>query len=110
MIHFAVPESLKKLGDEVRRFVIEEIVPYERDPRLTVHGPNNELRTELVGLARKGRTAYDSRPPREYGGRGPQGSVEQSVWSTRRQAGQPSAPVAHELCRAPDEGNMFLLK
>lgn len=105
MIDFAVPEPLRQLGDEVRRFVIEEIVPFERDPRLTNHGPNDELRGELVGLARKA-GLLTIQAPREYGGRGLT-HLEQSVvyeaagWSTL-------GPVAMN-CAAPDEGNMFLL-
>jgi acyl-CoA dehydrogenase len=105
MIDFEVPAALETLRDEVRSFVIDEIVPYERDPRLTVHGPNDELRTELVGRARKA-GLLTPQAPREYGGRGfthlEQALVyEAAGWSTL-------GPVALN-CAAPDEGNMFLL-
>ena len=52
MIDFSVHAELAELGEQVRSFVEESIVPYERDPRLTQHGPNESLRDELVELAR----------------------------------------------------------
>ena len=50
MIDFEIPAELAAQRDEIRAFVAEKVVPYERDPRLTRHGPNEELRTELVEL------------------------------------------------------------
>ena len=41
------------LRDRVRSFVEQEIIPYERDARLTSHGPTDELRIELNALARR---------------------------------------------------------
>ena len=100
MIDFSVPAELTELGERVRRFVIDQIVPYERDPRLTQHGPTDELRQELVELARaEGLLTIQSARGLTH--------VEQSVvyeaagWSTL-------GPVALN-CAAPDEGNMFLL-
>jgi acyl-CoA dehydrogenase len=105
MIDFEIPAELAALRDEVREFVVEQIVPYERDPRITSHGPNDELRAELVEVARKaGWLTFQA--PKELGGRGPT-HVEQAVlyeaagWSTL-------GPVAMN-CAAPDEGNMYLL-
>ena len=100
MIDFSIPAELTELGERVRRFVIDKIVPYERDPRLTQHGPNDDLRQELVELAR----AEDLLTIQSQRGLT---HVEQSVvyeaagWSTL-------GPVAMN-CAAPDEGNMFLL-
>ena len=34
MIDFEIPADLAALRDEIRAFVVEEIVPYERDPRI----------------------------------------------------------------------------
>jgi acyl-CoA dehydrogenase len=105
MIDFEVPPALAALGDEVRSFVTEEVVPYEKDPRLTQHGPNDDLRAELVQLARKA-GLLTIQAPSAYGGRGLT-HLEQAVvyeaagWSTL-------GPVAMN-CAAPDEGNMFLL-
>ena len=105
MIDFEIPAELAALRDEVRVFVVEKIIPYERDPRVTRHGPNDELRAELVELARKaGLLTFQT--PRRFGGREPS-HCEQAVlfeaagWSTL-------GPVALN-CAAPDEGNMYLL-
>lgn len=105
MIDFEIPDDLAKLADEVRAFVTEQIVPYEKDPRLTQHGPTSELRQELVELARAA-VLLTPQAPQRFGGRGLT-HVEQAVvfeaagWSTL-------GPVAMN-CAAPDEGNMFLL-
>ncbi|MVU79401.1 acyl-CoA dehydrogenase [Nocardia sp. ET3-3] len=105
MIDFSIPADLAAERDRVRRFVIDKIVPFERDPRLTAHGPNDELRQEMVELARAEKL-LTIQAPVELGGRGLT-HVEQAVlyeasgWSTL-------GPVAMN-CAAPDEGNMFLL-
>jgi acyl-CoA dehydrogenase len=105
MIDFEIPSDLAALRDEVRAFVVDKIVPYERDPRLTRHGPNEELRTELVGLARDaGLLTFQA--PRKFGGREPSHRdqavlFEAAGWSTL-------GPVALN-CAAPDEGNMYVL-
>jgi len=105
MIDFEIPDDLAALRDEIRAFVVDTIVPFERDPRVTRHGPNEELRSELVGLARDaGLLTFQAL--RRFGGREPS-HREQAVlfeaagWSTL-------GPVALN-CAAPDEGNMFLL-
>jgi acyl-CoA dehydrogenase len=105
VIDFAIPAETAALRDEIRAFVTEEVVPFETDPRLTRHGPDEDLRTELVALARKaGLLTFQA--PRKWGGREPS-HVEQAVlfeaagWSTL-------GPVALN-CAAPDEGNMFVL-
>src|SRR3569623_42405 len=105
MIDFEIPAELLSLAERVRGFVTAQVVPYERDPRLTQHGPNEELRNELVGLARDA-GLLTIQAPRKYGGQ-ELSHVEQSVvyeaagWSTL-------GPVAMN-CAAPDEGNMFVL-
>lgn len=105
MIDFEIPNSLARLRDEIRAFVVEQIVPYETDPRVTRHGPDDGLRAEMVELSRKaGLLTFQA--PRRFGGREPS-HREQAVlfeaagWSTL-------GPVALN-CAAPDEGNMFLL-
>ena len=105
MIDFDIPADLAALRDEIRAFVAEQIVPYEADPRLTRHGPDDGLRAELVELARAaGLLTFQA--PKRFGGREPS-HREQAVlfeaagWSTL-------GPVALN-CAAPDEGNMFLL-
>ena len=105
MIDFDIPAGTAALRDEIRAFVTDTIIPFETDPRLTRHGPDEDLRTELVALARDaGLLTFQA--PRRFGGREPS-HVEQAVlleaagWSTL-------GPVALN-CAAPDEGNMFLL-
>ncbi|WP_448586552.1 acyl-CoA dehydrogenase family protein [Thermaurantiacus sp.] len=105
MIDFAVPASLAELAARVRDFVATRIVPYERDPRLTHHGPTDELRTALVAEARAA-GLLTPQAPKKWGGLG-LSHLEQALvfeaagWSTL-------GPVAMN-CAAPDEGNMFLL-
>jgi len=105
MIDFSIRQELTTLGEQIRQFVIDAIIPYERDPRLTQHGPNDELRQELVQLAREQGYLTPQASPR-FGGKGIT-HIEQSViyeaagWSTL-------GPVAMN-CAAPDEGNMFIL-
>lgn len=105
MIDFEIPAEVARLRDEIRTFVTDRVVPYETDPRLTQHGPTDELRAELVELARDaGLLTFQA--PEIYGGIEPS-HVDQAVlyeaagWSTL-------GPVALN-CAAPDEGNMFLL-
>ncbi|WP_040686212.1 acyl-CoA dehydrogenase family protein [Nocardia vinacea] len=105
MIDFTIPAELAAERDRVRQFVIDKIVPFERDPRLTSHGPTDELRQELVELARAEKL-LTVQAPEALGGHGLT-HIEQAViyeaagWSTL-------GPVAMN-CAAPDEGNMFLL-
>lgn len=105
MIDFEIPAETVALRDQIRAFVTDKVIPFETDPRLTRHGPNEELRTELVGLARDaGLLTFQA--PKRLGGREPS-HVEQAVlfeaagWSTL-------GPIALN-CAAPDEGNMFVL-
>jgi acyl-CoA dehydrogenase len=105
VIDFELPKELQSLAEQVREFVVTTIVPYEKDPRLTQHGPNEDLRTELVGLAREA-GLLTIQAPKSYGGRElthlEQAAVyEAAGWSTL-------GPVAMN-CAAPDEGNMFVL-
>lgn len=105
MIDFEIPAEVAERRDRIRAFVAEQIVPFEKDPRLTRHGPNEDLRTEMVGLARDaGLLTFQA--PRRFGGWEPT-HTEQAVlfeaagWSTL-------GPVALN-CAAPDEANMYLL-
>ncbi len=105
MIDFEIPADLAARRDQIRAFVAEQIVPFERDSRLTRHGPNEDLRTEMVEVARSaGLLTFQA--PRRFGGWEPT-HTEQAVlfeaagWSTL-------GPVAMN-CAAPDEGNMFIL-
>ena len=105
MIDFQIPDDVAALADRIRTFVEETVIPYERDPRLTQHGPTEALREELIAHAREaGLLTFQA--PAVYGGLEPS-HVDQAVlyeaagWSTL-------GPVALN-CAAPDEGNMYLL-
>lgn len=87
----------------VERFVRDEVVPYERDPRWGAHGPSEELALELKGKARQAGLLC------------PHLTEEGTHRSHRATAGilrasglSPLGPVALNVS-APDEGNMFLL-
>ena len=70
MIDFEIPSETEALANQIRAFVVDKVVPYETDPRLTRHGPDEELRTELVGLARDaGLLTFQA--PSAFGGRAP---------------------------------------
>ena len=49
---FSLPPDIIDLRDRTRAFVAEQIIPFERDPRIGAHGPSEDLRRELVALAR----------------------------------------------------------
>jgi acyl-CoA dehydrogenase len=105
MIDFALSDGLRTLRDRIHRFVMDEIIPYERDPRVTHHGPSEDLRRELVEKARSA-GLLSVQCAAEFGGMGLNHvetavALEASGWSTL-------GPVAMN-CAAPDEGNMALL-
>ncbi|GGO93985.1 putative acyl-CoA dehydrogenase [Nocardioides phosphati] len=105
MIDFEIPAETAELAARIRTFVDEEIIPFEKDPRLTAHGPTEELRDDMVALARKaGLLTFQAE--KRFGGLQPShlGQAvlfEAAGWSTL-------GPIALN-CAAPDEGNMFLL-
>jgi hypothetical protein len=56
-MYFDLPQELQKVRERTRRFIRDEIVPMEADPRQTAHGPQNALRSDLV--ARRVRLVQD---------------------------------------------------
>ena len=91
------------IAANVERFVRGTVVPYERDPRRTAHGPTDALVQELRGLAR------------EAGVLTPHILADGGHLSHRdtalvlQAAGlSPLGPLAVNVM-APDEGNMYLL-
>lgn len=52
-ISFALTPAQQALQGRVQEFVSEKVIPFEKDPRRTSHGPSDELRDELVGLAKE---------------------------------------------------------
>lgn len=105
MIDFTVSDHLRERCDRIRLWVQDVVVPFETDERITDHGPNDDLRSELIALAREA-GLLSVQAPLEFGGWGPT-HLEQSFlleaagWSIL-------GPVAMN-CAAPDEANMYLL-
>jgi acyl-CoA dehydrogenase len=103
---FSLPEELVELQDRTEHFVREKVMPYERDPRQTSHGPAKALRRELVAMGREA-GLLSPHVGHEWGGlgldhRGKAIAFEAAGYS-------PLGPVALN-CFAPDEGNMHLLE
>lgn len=106
MIDLARGARELELAERVRRFVREEVIPYEKDPRVGRHGPNDDLRREMQAKARTaGLLAFQI--GEDYGGHGLSHRETATVF---REAGYSLlGPVALN-CMAPDEGNMQLLE
>ena len=103
---FSLSPALKSLQDEVRNFITEHIIPFEKDARQTAHGPTEELREELVGLARKA-GLLTPHASVELGGRG-WSHIEKAI--AFEEAGYSTlGPTAMNI-HAPDEGNIHLLE
>ena len=66
-VNFAPPAVVSDLAGRVADFVKTRIVPYEKDPRWTPHGPTDELRVEMNDLARSA-GVFAPHVPKEYGG------------------------------------------
>jgi acyl-CoA dehydrogenase len=100
-----VRDSTVELAAKVRSFIREKIVPLERDPRQTPHGPKEEFVRELRDLAR-GEGLLAPHVGVKWGGHGL--SHLETALVFRAAGYSPLGPVALNIA-APDEGNMFLL-
>ncbi|HAR52517.1 acyl-CoA dehydrogenase family protein [Roseovarius nubinhibens] len=105
MISFEPTPEQDALRQRIESFVMEQIVPYEKDPRNTSHGPTEELRIELNALAREA-GLFAPQVPQEWGGLG----LDHISMAIAFEACglSPLGPIAMH-CAAPDEGNMNLL-
>ncbi len=103
---FTIPDELVELRERTERFVHEEILPREKDPRQTPHGPTEELRHELVALARAA-GLLSPHVGREWGGLGLDHRGKAIVFEAAGYA--PLATIAMNIF-APDEANMHLLE
>ncbi|MGE8940983.1 acyl-CoA dehydrogenase family protein [Leptospira interrogans] len=102
---FSLPKDIEALGERVRAFVKDAIIPYESDPRWTSHGPTDVLRVELNDLARAA-GLLSVHVPKDCGGLGLDHVGKAVVLEA---AGYSMlGPVALH-CQAPDEGNIHLL-
>lgn len=103
---FALSPELVDLQMRTRDFIANQIIPYERDPRMTDHGPSEDLCKELIALARKA-GLLSPHVAHEYGGLGLSHRARAIVFE---EAGYSVlGPVAMNLF-APDEGNMHLME
>jgi len=105
MIDFALPPEHVELRERVAAFIREEVVPRENDPRQDAHGPSDELRLELVGLARDA-GLLSPHAPVAWGGLG----LDHRGMAVVFEAAGYSllGPLALNI-QAPDEGNTNLL-
>ncbi|MEB2318670.1 MAG: acyl-CoA dehydrogenase [Pseudomonadota bacterium] len=102
---FSLSPELSALRDRTREFIRDEVIPFERDPRRTAHGPTDDLRRELNAKARAAGLLAPHMEER-WGGLG-LGHVGRAV--IFEEAGYSMlGPVALH-CAAPDEGNMHLM-
>jgi alkylation response protein AidB-like acyl-CoA dehydrogenase len=93
------------LQARTRAFIAEKIIPFEKDPRCTAHGPSEDLRHELIALGRAS-GLLSSHMPVELGGLNLDHMSKAILFE---EAGySPLGPVALNIA-APDEGNMHLL-
>ena len=91
------------IADRVEAFIRNKIVPYEKDPRATSHGPTDELVQEMRALARE---AGVLTPHVLHDG----GHLTQCETADVliRSGLSPLGPVAVNTM-APDEGNIYLI-
>ncbi|CAG4906720.1 acyl-CoA dehydrogenase family protein [Paraburkholderia saeva] len=103
---FSLTPAQQELQQAVRRFIAEEVIPFEKDPRVTPHGPTEALRNELVAKAREA-GLLTPHASRELGGLGLTHGDKAIVFE---EAGYSTlGPVAMNI-HAPDEGNIHLLE
>jgi acyl-CoA dehydrogenase len=103
---FTIPDELAALRERVECFVRDEILPREKDPRQGAHGPSDDFRRELVGLARRA-GLLSPHVGREWGGLGLDHRGKAIVFEAAGYA--PLATIAMNIF-APDEANMHLLE
>lgn len=105
-MNFQLSPALLELQTRTRRFIADQVIPYERDSRQTDHGPTEALRAELIARARAAGllTVHASKA---LGGLH-LSHIEKAV--VFEEAGySPLGPVAMNI-HAPDEGNIHLME
>jgi len=103
---FSLTPKLEGLRDRTRSFIRDQVIPFEKDPRQNEHGPSEELRKELIELARKA-GLLTPHASIEMGGLG-LSHIEKAI--VFEEAGYSSlGPTAMNI-HAPDEGNIHLLE
>jgi acyl-CoA dehydrogenase len=106
MMDFSLTPKLEELRERTRSFIHDQIIPLEKDPRQNDHGPAEDLRKELISLARKA-GLLTPHASIEMGGLG-LSHVEKAI--VFEEAGYSAlGPIAMNI-HAPDEGNIHLLE
>ncbi len=106
MVDFSLRPEDRALQERTRDFVRSAVVPFEKDPRWTDHGPTEVLREALNALAREAGLLAPQVAP-EFGGLG-LGHVQRAL-VFEASGYSILGPVAMH-CAAPDEGNLHLLE
>jgi acyl-CoA dehydrogenase len=96
-------EAAADIAANVESFVRDVVIPYERDPRRTSHGPTDEL---VMELREKARAAGVLTPHIRRDGS--HLSQRETAMILKRTGLSPLGPLACNTA-APDEGNMYLL-
>ncbi len=105
-MEFTLAPDILDLRDRTRAFIAEQVIPLERDPRVTSHGPTEELRLELVARARAA-GLLTPHASRAHGGLGLSHVAKAVVFE---EAGYSTlGPTAMNI-HAPDEGNIHLME
>ena len=103
---FSLSADLTDLRDRTRRFIADEVIPLEGDPRQGAHGPSEDLRRELMTKARAA-GLLTPHASRELGGLGLSHVAKAIVFE---EAGYSTlGPLALNV-QAPDEGNIHLME
>ena len=103
---FSLPPDLVQLQERTRAFVREQVIPLETDPRRGAHGPEPDLRDDLIARARAA-GLLTVQAGQRLGGLGLTHLAKAVVFEA---AGYSLlGPVAMN-CAAPDEGNMHLME
>ncbi len=106
MIDFQRSARELELEATTQAFIRDVVIPYERDPRVTAHGPSDELVQELREKARKAGLCA----PQASLAMGGHGLTHRETATVLRAAGYSLlGPVAMN-CMAPDEGNIHMLE
>jgi len=103
---FTICPAIEELKIATRRFISEQVVPLENDPRQSSHGPDESLRLELVALARSA-GLLTPHASIEMGGMGLSHVAKAVIFE---EAGYSwLGPTALNI-HAPDEGNIHLME
>lgn len=103
---FSLDQELIELRQRTREFIAEQVIPLEQDQRQTAHGPSEELRNELVELARHA-GLLTPHASTELGGLGLSHRAKAIVFEESGYS--PLGPIAMNI-HAPDEGNIHMME